>query len=198
MRRRLCALVFVPAMLLAALVGGCSGSADPGSGQLLAATAADAAAAEDSSAAGSTLDADASSSTSATTDAEQPNVQPTGEEYDSAMQTISVTVNGTAFTATLEDTEAARALAELLPMTYEMSELNGNEKYIYLDERLPTDAACPGRIEAGDIMLYGSNCLVLFYQSFNTSYSYTRIGHIDDASGLAAAAGSGSATVVWE
>lgn len=198
MRRRLCALVFVPAMLLVTLVGGCGGPADPGSGQLLAATAAGSAAAEDSSAAGSTPDADASSSTYATTDAALPNSRPTDEGDDSAMQTISVTVNGTAFTATLEDTEAARAFAELLPMTYEMSELNGNEKYIYLDERLPTDAAYPGRIEAGDIMLYGSNCLVLFYQSFNTSYSYTRIGHIDDASGLAAAAGSGSATVVWE
>ena len=114
------------------------------------------------------------------------------------MQSITVTMNGMAFTATLEDTDAARAFARLLPMTCEMSELNGNEKYFYLDKRLPADASCPGRIEAGDIMLYGSDCLVLFYQSFNTAYSYTRIGRIDDASALAVVLDSGSATVTWE
>lgn len=33
-------------------------------------------------------------------------------------------------------------------------------------------------------MLYGNNCLVVFYKSFNTSYSYTKIGHIDNLSDL--------------
>jgi hypothetical protein len=47
-------------------------------------------------------------------------------------------------------------------------------------------------------MLYGNNCLVLFYEGFNTSYSYTRIGHFENASGLAAAVGTGDATVKFE
>lgn len=36
-----------------------------------------------------------------------------------------------------------------------MSDLNGNEKYYYLDENLPTNSENIGHINAGDIMLYG-------------------------------------------
>ena len=42
----------------------------------------------------------------------------------------------------------------------------------------------PKQISAGDIMLYGNNCLVIFYETFNTQYSYTKIGHIDNLSNL--------------
>ena len=61
-----------------------------------------------------------------------------------------------------------------------MEELNGNEKYIYLDETYPTNSYNPKHINKGDVMLYGDNCLVIFYKSFDTSYSYTKIGHIDN------------------
>ena len=59
-----------------------------------------------------------------------------------------------------------------------------NEKYIYLDNSLPTNSSKPKYINAGDVMLYGNNCLVIFYQSFDTTYSYTKIGHIDDLANL--------------
>ena len=74
----------------------------------------------------------------------------------------------------------AKIIIKLLPQEFKMNELNGNEKYIYLDTILPTDSYKPNHIEAGDIMLFGDNCLVVFYKSFDTSYSYTKIGHIDN------------------
>lgn len=121
----------------------------------------------------------------------------TSEGTEMDMTKIKLTVNGTDFAATLADTDAARELAGMLPMTLQMDELNGNEKYAYLDETLPADASCPGSIEAGDLMLFGSDCLVLFYQGFSTGYRYTRLGRIDDPTGLAEACGRGAATVTW-
>lgn len=110
---------------------------------------------------------------------------------------FTVTANGKVFTAAFADNETARAFARLLPAEFAMSELNGNEKYYYLDETLPTDAERVGKIEAGDVMLYGSSCIVIFYESFSTAYSYTRIGKLDDAEGLAETLGSGGVTVAF-
>lgn len=119
-------------------------------------------------------------------------------EDESMNRNITITVNGTAFAATLADNAAAEAFAAMLPLTLKMDELNGNEKYHYLDSSLPTDSYSPGTINAGDLMLYGSSCVVLFYDTFSTGYSYTRIGKIDNPDGLAANVGRGSASVTFE
>ena len=108
---------------------------------------------------------------------------------------MTITINGQTFLATLYDNETAAALKAKLPLTLNMSELNGNEKYNYLPFNLPTDASNPGQIHAGDLMLYGSDCLVLFYESFPTSYRYTPIGCVNDPSGLADAVGNGGVQV---
>jgi hypothetical protein len=83
-------------------------------------------------------------------------------------------------------------------MKVTMTELNGNEKYYRLPDDLPTNASNPMAIQAGDLMIYGSRTLVLFYKSFPTSYEYTRLGRINDTKGLAAALGSGSVTVSFK
>ena len=111
---------------------------------------------------------------------------------------IKITVNSQIFTATLYDNETATAFKALLPMTVTMNELNGNEKYYDLTGNLPASPTNPGTIQNGDLMLYGSNTLVLFYKSFSTSYNYTRLARIDNPSGLATALGSGNATVKFE
>ena len=76
-----------------------------------------------------------------------------------------------------------------------MSELNGNEKLFRLPATLPAQPTKPASIRSGDLMLYGENTVVLFYKSFATTYSYTRIGRIDDPGGLERAVGDGSVTV---
>ena len=115
-----------------------------------------------------------------------------------AQTPINIIVGSKSFTATLADSETGEAFAALLPLSVTMNELNGNEKYHYLSSSLPTAAYQPGTIHAGDLMLYGNNCVVLFYETFNTSYSYSRLGAIDNPSGLAAALGSGNVSVRFE
>ena len=110
---------------------------------------------------------------------------------------ISIEVNGQTFSATLADNDTAHAFAARLPMTLDMRELNGNEKYFYLNEPLPAAAQRVGQIRTGDLMLFGSDCVVLFYENFATSYTYTPIGRIDDPAGLAEALGRGSAEVAF-
>lgn len=116
----------------------------------------------------------------------------------SAKKYISITVNGKIFKATLEDKRSARAFAQILPLEVEMIELNGNEKYFYLDNDLPTDSVRVQQIHAGDLMLYESNCVVLFYNDFVTNYSYTRLGKIENPDGLAELLGNGNVHIKFE
>jgi hypothetical protein len=102
------------------------------------------------------------------------------------------------FIATLADTPAAIAFEKLLPQSLKMEELNANEKFATLTSKLPTQPARPASIQSGDVMLYGSDTLVIFYKSFRTTYTYTPIGRIDDPAGLEKALGSQSVTVTFE
>lgn len=112
------------------------------------------------------------------------------------VKTVDVIVNGKKFQAEMADTAAAKELAKRLPMTINMKELNGNEKYYYLSSGLPANENVSGQIKTGDIMLYGSDCLVFFYKNFRTSYQYTRIGRITDPEGFASALGKGNVQVM--
>ena len=108
-----------------------------------------------------------------------------------------MTVGERRFAITLDDNAAARAFAKLLPLTLDMAELNGNEKTVSLPKALPTNASRPGTIRNGDLMLYGSNTLVVFYLTFDSSYWYTRLGRVDDPAGLAQALGPRGVRVVF-
>lgn len=111
---------------------------------------------------------------------------------------MKITVGTTVFTVTLNDNATAKAFKAMLPMTISMSELNANEKFFYFSSILPTSAAPVGSIKSGDLMLYGNNCLVLFYEDLNTSYSYTRLGKVDNINGMKTALGTGNITVKFE
>jgi hypothetical protein len=108
-----------------------------------------------------------------------------------------MTVAERRFAITLADNAAARAFAAQLPVTLDMSELNGNEKHAELPKALPANARRPGTIRNGDLMLYGTDTLVVFYVTFQSSYSYTSVGRVDDPSDLAQALGPRGVRVVF-
>ncbi len=107
--------------------------------------------------------------------------------------TITVTVGNRVFKADIEDTETGKAFVAKLPLTLDMSELNGNEKYSYGVSQPKADRYYSS-IAAGDLMLFSGSCLVLFYGPAG-GYSYTRIGRLQSTDGLAAALGKGSVQV---
>lgn len=111
------------------------------------------------------------------------------------IKTINMQIGNKNFTIKLFDNHAAQNLITQLPLTLDMKELNGNEKYSYLPKKLPADSQNISEIKAGDLMLFGSDCLVLFYKNFHTSYSYTKIGYIENITELTAALGNGNIKV---
>lgn len=109
-----------------------------------------------------------------------------------------IKVGNETFSATLFDNPAAVAFAKRLPLSLYMIELNENEKYAELRKNLPVNSKIPEMIHTGDIMIYGSSTLVLFYQTFKTSYNYTPIGKVDNPSKLATVLGTKDISVKFE
>ncbi|MBL3547252.1 cyclophilin-like fold protein [Chryseobacterium sp. KMC2] len=122
--------------------------------------------------------------------------QKTGDKMETMK--IRIKVGSKTFTATLADNKSAQEFKKMLPLTLEMADHLRNEKHTDLSKSLPTNSSNPRTIENGDLMLFGSRTLVLFYKTFTTSYSYTRLGKVNDATGLASALGSGDVTVTFE
>lgn len=111
--------------------------------------------------------------------------------------TMWMTIGQQRFAITLEDNRSTRELAARLPLTLDMSDLNDNEKHVTLPRPLPTQAYRPGTIHNGDFLLYGPDTLVVFYKSFSSSYSYTRLGRIDNPAGLSQALGRDDVRVTF-
>ena len=120
------------------------------------------------------------------------------EGEDADMPSMKIQIGKTDYTVTLCNNETAQAFSELLPLQVNMQELNGNEKYVYLDQTLPADPESVGSIHTGDLMLFGSDCVVLFYKDFSTHCQYTRIGHVDAPDGLAQSLGNGTVSVTFQ
>lgn len=111
--------------------------------------------------------------------------------------TIQLQVNGRTFAATLEQNDAARALAQRLadsPLTLRLQNYGGFEKVGPLGESLPANDR-QTTTHAGDIVLYQGDQIVLFYGS--NSWSYTRLGRVNDLAGWADALGRGDVTVTF-
>lgn len=119
------------------------------------------------------------------------------ETKEDAEIKLTVQIGNSTFSATLEDNEAADAFVEMLeqsPAVIEMNDYSGFEKVGSLGQSLPASNS-QTTTQTGDIVLYNGNQIVIFYGS--NSWSYTRLGKIDDLSGWEEALGSGDVTVTF-
>lgn len=119
------------------------------------------------------------------------------ENDEEMVMKMNVQIGEEIFTASLLDNEAVDALVEMMkeaPVVIQMSDYAGFEKVGSLGTSLPTSNS-QTTTQAGDIVLYQGNQIVIFYGS--NSWSYTRLGHIDDFTGWEEALGSGDVTVIF-
>lgn len=120
------------------------------------------------------------------------------DTMDSEEIKINLIINNKTFTATLENNQTVQELIQNFPMTLNMSDLHSNEKYNYLSSSLTTNSNIPSMINAGDIKLYGNNCLVVFYDNFRNLYSYTNLGRVDNVDEFVTELGSGNVNIRFE
>lgn len=129
--------------------------------------------------------------------AEKPDIS---EQEEPSMNQITLTFNGHTYPATLEDNASAQSFAQMIldnggAMTVHMNEYGGWEKVGSLGRTLPSSDV-QITTAPGDFVLYSSDQIVLFYGS--NSWAYTRLGHIDDPSGLKEALGGGDVDVTFQ
>lgn len=111
---------------------------------------------------------------------------------------LKITVNNQELTATLNENETVNEFIKMLPMTIYMTELHGNEKYCKLSKTIKGEAVNPDKIRKGDIMLWISNILVIFYDTFPTPYDYVKLATVDDLDRLTNVLGEGNVSVKFE
>lgn len=111
---------------------------------------------------------------------------------------MNLIIDNQKYEVELYQNETVQALISQLPITVTMNELNGNEKYIYLDQSLPSHSQSVNFIHAGDIMLFGNDCLVLFYEDFQTTYQYTMIGKLKNVDNLKENLGKDSIQITFQ
>lgn len=114
-----------------------------------------------------------------------------------AMKTLIMKIDGKKVTVDWEENEAVAALAELVkdrPLTVQTSMYGGFEQVGSIGTSLPGNDA-QTTTQAGDIVLYSGDQIVVFYGS--NSWAYTRLGHITDktAAQMKDLLGNGNVTI---
>ncbi len=116
---------------------------------------------------------------------------------EAAANKIEVSFNGHSYTASLADNSSAKAFAELLkngPLTISTHDYGNFEKVGPLGTSLPQNNT-QITTSPGDIILYQGNQITVYYAQ--NTWSFTRLGKIDDPSGLREALGSGDVNITF-
>ena len=121
-------------------------------------------------------------------------------ESEEAESMLQMTIGETLVDVEWEDNESVEALKELCqegPLTIRMSMYGGFEQVGSIGQSLPRDDN-QTTTQAGDIVLYSGDQIVVFYGS--NSWAYTRLGHITDKSAqeMAELLGNGDVTITIE
>ncbi len=176
-----------------------------GAAALLLALTLSACGAGDSAAQGKAPEAEAAAETALPQPPEETKARVEGqaeieETAGEELTMLKMKIGDTAVAVDWEENEAVEALKELCraePLTIELSMYGGFEQVGPIGARLPSsDVQTTTR--AGDIVLYSSNQMVVFYGS--NAWAYTRLGHISDQSAedMAALLGHGDVSVtLW-
>lgn len=110
---------------------------------------------------------------------------------------MNLQIGDSTFTATLEENSAVESLLGLMetaPLVIQMSDYSGFEKVGSLGTNLPTSNQ-QTTAQSGDIVLYNGNQIVIFYGT--NSWSYTRLGKVDDLTEWKEALGNDDITVTF-
>lgn len=121
----------------------------------------------------------------------------TEEDKPTKEETMIVTINGETISVAWEDNESVAALRDLVSeeaISIQMSMYGGFEQVGNLGTSLPRNDK-QITTEAGDIVLYSGNQIVMFYGS--NSWSYTKLGKVTDMteSELEELLGNGDVTI---
>lgn len=106
----------------------------------------------------------------------------TETDADEEAFAMKMRINDTDVKVSWENNDSVKALSELVSLsdvTIEMNAYGGFEQVGPIGTALPSNDASI-KTKPGDIMLYTSNQMVIFYGS--NSWSYTRLGRITDKS----------------
>ena len=127
--------------------------------------------------------------------AEEADTDKTEETVE--MKSITMTINEEKIEVVWENNESVKELMEIVssePLTIQMSMYGGFEQVGALGKSLPRDDV-QMTTDAGDIVLYSGNQMVIFYGS--NSWAYTRLGKVRDktASELAELLGNGDVEI---
>lgn len=122
----------------------------------------------------------------------------TGEqEVQNEIPQMKIQIGEYIFHASLENNTSVDALIQMMketPIVINMRDYSGFEKVGSLGTTLP-DSNSQITAQAGDIVLYNKDQIVVFYGS--NSWSYTKLGHVNDLTDWEKALGSGEVEITF-